>query len=293
MASLIDRAKPVFTAPSPDAKQYKLAVLRFFGGRGRSLVLKLIACNMFPTGDWRDPDFFEICLPFVPESEALGKAIISQCAHGFVYTVYSRGFSKHTAHRWRGVDLTYNDVGLGESINQSYSIAYKAWCKTFSGMSIEDAVKHIVDNERAKRRARASGDMLALRDDAAGGVGDIDNLEAPGATLPTTSRKSVDWAQENRNHRSKGLSFVSRNPHTEVSIMRLACEPFRYAMDMTIYYASEMWELEEQAFQVQKDLEGTAHSRDYRLTMAAECIIEKEAYNKLQMLFECAELWSQ
>ena len=77
------------------------------------------------TGDWRVRDKLMIYVKSMPTSEEEEEeSLVRKIATGLCYTLYPSCIHKWCAHRWRGMDLVLDDIGLGDSVNGSFSAAY-------------------------------------------------------------------------------------------------------------------------------------------------------------------------
>ena len=129
--SLLKRMVVTDVPCSREAELHKQECMRIFAGRGKDLLVRLIASRMFPTGDWRRQDAVEVytrSMPSTPEEKA---QLMNKVADGIVFFTTYGGFPTYAAHRWTGADLAIDSLGLLESISCSFSHAYTDWCDTF------------------------------------------------------------------------------------------------------------------------------------------------------------------
>lgn len=263
--------------PPSHATRYRLNCLQLFGGIGAGAVERLVAMGLLPNGDWRHGQV-ELWVPPDVRNQFSDNQLKARLSYGIEYAVASKAPPLYKRHRWLGMELTLNPIGLLTLCHNLFPRCYRRFVASFSKSTT---------TPQACTSDEALGVEAAICDGAA-----LAPLVQGAEAVPNDSTSA--WKRENMEHRSLGLKFVDTHPVEDLVVMRLVLEPMRQMLSAKLYASGDRSEVEQRTLELMGSLcgDGEVPPRSFRVLISALSVHELAAQRKLKMLFDDAIMWS-
>jgi hypothetical protein len=283
------RLKLFVGLPPESAVAFKHYVMGLFMARGSDIERRKILLSMLPNGEWRNRDHIEMymlpdCHGRIPSREAM----VPIMQVGIVQALAPHNLPLYPMHRWRGADLSQDELGMLSSVSGILENSYPRFCvllgdapRPASGATMYAGGMPMLGDDAARR-------VPALADGAVEGGGDGEetadlgggrplleqpNLDAASAAKPGGEDDS-DHKKKNAQYRRKGSLCVEHDPLGLLMATRTIIEPFRIYVDQLLALGSEKWELDERRKEVKALESQTDHNRSFPITVAASGELE-------------------
>lgn len=196
LANVIDKSLHIRRGiPPKEYKEHQTACLDLFLGRGTLCEGRRNLLTSTLNGDWSSPRP-KVWLP--PDEEPPPRsATVTVVVQVVVVCCCGRNFTTYPRHRWVGVDVAVDEIGLLTSIHNLMTPIYKRFVEMSEGRALSQARGSV-------GQALAREEALPLEDgDAHGGGGEA--AEEAGAD---GQPRSGDWVQVNARRRKLGLQLL-------------------------------------------------------------------------------------
>ena len=298
------RLKIMRGEPSPAALAYRLHMLQLFLSRGSGAARRRSMLWVWLNGDWRD----ESCIRHYEDprrSRAQNKAevICRMVTRAVIGALAHRAPAVFPRHRWTGVDLALDEMGLLLGCHGLLRYAYLAFLVACG----HKAARQLLDGSVLRLGVHENTEPLAVAleddEDEEGEVdvpgpeeagGDADAQAGNPAVAPSgiEEGQSVDWQKLNAKFRGEGSKFVARRPLGTVMLLRICVEPLREMMAAHLHMASDGWEDVQREKQAAFDSGSPgAQPREFRVVIAASCALETKCVQQLGRLLSNASIW--
>ena len=234
------------------------------------------------------------------DAQGLGvESIRRQFTRALLAALAGSAPSTSPRHRWAGIDLSLDELGIFMAVHGVLLHAYQAFLI---------ACGHSAARNWDSRRPRL--ELPALDDAGDGGAGDVGEAEAddadnaeevqpepdaaanPQLGLPIQQEGDVDWAALNNKFRRGGFAFIKRMPLGGLMLLRRIAEPFRVLFAEHFRLGSEAWELKQRAQDAKAiGADDVSQQRQYRVVVAALHTLEDEFVARVYELLTNADVW--
>lgn len=291
------RLKIIQHPPSPEADEYRQFCFDLFLSRGPRAAQRRMDLWWWLNGDWRDHS----CIQHYPRrsgGERLSRdAIAKRLTHILVSALAGKAPSTFPRHRWTGVDLSLDELGLMQCVHGVLAHAYRAFLIACGHQQARDwdAELHrtaIMDKQALGGEFKGAADA----NDPDGFDSGTDEMQPePQAqaeqTLPGESWGEVDWAKLNSKFRQGGYAFVRSAPLGKLMMLRVCAEPFRRLMSEHFRLSGEAWEAKQRSVEAKATGEGATNQREFRVVVAALHIVEDAFIRDVRKLLLERDSW--
>ena len=285
--------------PPRAAEEYKKFILRMFCKNGPAALKRSLIMALVPNGEWRS-DRIEFYIDYGPHGLTDPGDVPDYLVAGLMLVFASSQPATYPRHRWTGMDLAVDELGLMESCHRLLSTTFMRFAASF-----------YTGARRAQLLAAGAsmssyeGNKLAEVEDV-GGAGAVEHdgpEHDPGAADPAAEHKPAEksesdsWAAENTANRGKAVKWLaSELPLVFLMSTRIIMEPLRVLMTKQFEEAGAQWDLKQQVKMVKALKAGLGPnpfaSRDYRVAIAASGAHDRAFYTAMNQMLEHPDLWN-
>lgn len=266
---LSSKLRFIHAVPASDsAREFRLSSISLFllgkENAGRRAVLDCLA-----PGDWRKRDAVECVVsgPLADDASARER-LRTESVNNLAWALLPRQPAVYNASRWGGADLAIQSLGLLHSFHGVLEDTFAEWHKLMSD---------------PKRKAEAQPRLQPLED-----VGPLQEAPDLGSIL---GGGPTHGAQDNERHRKVAKAFIDSQSSFRLPLLGIVIRPLSSLLRACMRLGGEKWEAEQRARVARHSAEGGRVEREYRIIVAAECVLEARFFEKLRAAHDETE-WS-
>ena len=278
---------------SMEAKRYRAQAISMFMQRGANMEKRRLLMAMVPNGEWRHQR-----IQFHVNQNGLGPQRVADVLEflvtGLLSALTSSAPPVYARHRWIVADVSTDCLGVLECCHKLGSTVFLRFSAAYASTGVRASL--LLAGERLSHYTPT--ELPSLQDVTAADAADAAGRDPqPGDTSATTSARNadgVDWAVVNARNRREGARFWVGDPLGDLMRMRLLLEPMRAFLEKQFQVSSadfERRQLSPLAAALSRGETGVG-ARTYRLSVAADGLLDRHFWDKLRAVFEDDALWS-
>jgi hypothetical protein len=266
---------------SPEDLIYKHACIRsFFSGKSNA-IQRRIMLTLLPDGNWTDPEWIDIWLSSLDEHD-LGELLENIC-DAIAQALAPSTPETVNRQKWSGVQTPICQIGM----LLLFHLILVPVFELFAGRNEKNKVA-TGDADSAPSLDSGGGHHAIV---LVGGADDMRLMPAQDGPAASGVLSVSDFHVAKMGHVKGAAAFLARDKpsaHTATILLRNVCSPLQELLGDQAALSSEKWDNQQRAKAARAVAHGTPHgqrlTRDFRILIAAEGILENKCMNKFLIL---------